>query len=749
MAYLATNVFIGDGVKTFFDFSFAGVSPDADSGTTPYLYAVDVKATELYIDIEGNAQEAERIVTIDPALPLRANIVGLPVVAGRQIKIYRSTEIRFPLVDYRDQQSVSEFDLDLANRQAIFVAQEARDLSMTTVLTGAIRVAGTESVAPIPENASNRAGKILTFDMDGQPQATFLNSGTAVELEMALASTAAGKGASKVYLEGGGTVQGAIIGLLDADTVLAADIAALESFDANLHDGQVAVTQPLTGAATITQHDKNAQTVHIRDFISIPASTWLSRAMDGTPAGGVLELGPYTYTAKFAKIRSDITLRGSGRPRRNGAKTGLTGGTIIQGTVGITGQSIHVENIGFDNGQPVLDAMNGGVGMDGLVLNDATRADLHDCSVKSCISFAPHGATAHGFLLEGCVDSQFSDLHSYGGLWGVVGKTQRCTFDGIFAYGCTEAGFTFKSDSGVAGALCLKSSANNIYVSADGYTDCKTGILVYAATSSLADCQISNYIVDGCQTPLKVLCDTRATNVNLILGLQLTNGTLNAGTVTGYESFGACNDVEITNLRIIGTTSGKSIQVGADNLGTSFVNVSASMPTGIATPLNVNIAGRFSISSMRSFVNGDYNSPAGINLVPDSASTFKLGVDILGTVGFNGVQTWTPTFTGLTVVNGTGGVTITGSYVIIGKVLKFRVTISTTGTATTASSASGTFINNLPFPVLQNGPLQAISGTVTQGGVGLVAQGGTNGYTPTWSAYNGTFTITGEYLFQA
>ena len=80
--------------------------------------------------------------------------------------------------------------------------------------------------------------------------------------------------------------------------------------------------------------------------------------------------------------------------------------------------------------------------------------------------------------------------------------------------------------------------------------------------------------------------------------------------------------------------------------------------------------------------------------------------------------------------------------------IKFRVKIATTGTATTASTASTTFINNLPFPVLQNDSLRAISGTVTQGGVGLVAEGGTNGYTPTWTAYNGTFTIEGQYFFQ-
>ena len=510
----------------------------------------------------------------------------------------------------------------------------------------------------------------------------------------------------------------------------------------------IGVQKPWAGAIQTTIDTIFAQTVHINDFPPTPANTWLSRAIDGTPDGGTLQLGTGPYIAKFSKTRSNITILGASMPRKNASKTALIGGTVVQGTFKLAGSSIHIRRVGTDCGQPVCDALNGGAAMDCLVLNDATRADLNGCTVFDCISLAPHGGAAHNFLLEGCVNSHFGNLIANGGLWGVVGKTQRSTINGVKAYGCTEAGFTFKSDTGVAGALCLKSSADNIYVSDDGFSDCKTGILVYAATSSMADVQISNYIVDGCQTPFKTLCDSRAANVNLIQGLQLTNGILNNGTVTGYESFGACNDVQITNQRITGTTSGKSIQVNTDNLGTSFVNCTASIPSGIAdTSLNVSIAGRFSIDNFRSIVNGDYASPAGINLVPDSAATFKIGA-YLGKIGFSGVQTWTPAFTGLTVVNGTGGVTITGSYVIIGKMIKFRVKIATTGTATTASTASTTFINNLPFPVLQNDSLRAISGTVTQGGVGLVAEGGTNGYTPTWTAYNGTFTIEGQYFFQ-
>lgn len=127
MTFYASNIFPCDGVQTEFDFAFAGVNPADTSGAKPYLYAEDVRAQELFFDAEGQAQVADRTVTIDPSLPTRAVISGLPIAAGRQVRIYRKTEIRFPLVDYRDRQTVSELDLDLSARQNVFLAQEAID----------------------------------------------------------------------------------------------------------------------------------------------------------------------------------------------------------------------------------------------------------------------------------------------------------------------------------------------------------------------------------------------------------------------------------------------------------------------------------------------------------------------------------------------------------------------------------------------------------------------------------------------
>lgn len=228
MAY-ATNYFPADGVQTVFDFAFAGVNPGVISGTVPYLYPEDVKAAELYFDVDGNAAALDRIVTI--TAPNQATIDGLPVAAGRVVKIYRKTEIRFPLVDYRDKQTVSELDLDLANRQAIFIAQETSDAASTNLQldkfdnynAGGHRIVNmapgvdlTDAVnmeqflhtlrAPAFEGVLNtlpalvdRAMKVLSFDAAGQPVTTFVDGGTAVGLTMDLDNQVdLTKGVSKV-----------------------------------------------------------------------------------------------------------------------------------------------------------------------------------------------------------------------------------------------------------------------------------------------------------------------------------------------------------------------------------------------------------------------------------------------------------------------------------------------------------------------------------------------------------------------
>lgn len=340
MAFLATNIFPGDGATTYWDFAFAGVSPDSASGTLPYLYAEDVRALELYKDSEGNAAAAERVVYIDPALPLRANIVGLPVASGRQIKIYRSTEIRFPLVDYRDRQTVSEFDLDLANRQAIFVAQETQDGARSNLaldknenydasnrrivnvapgidpgdavnvgqlansLGRTLRAPDTDPVVvPLPA-VSQRANRLLSFDASGNPRATLPETGSALDLAIDLADNVNPlKGASLIGYDGA-TVAAYLARLANGDD--APDGAAMIGYNGQslaqyLSQSSADLANALDPLKGVTLVGGSARTVSsVAAVAALPVTGTLTALAEGYYVPGDNGGGVYRYVAASA-----------------------------------------------------------------------------------------------------------------------------------------------------------------------------------------------------------------------------------------------------------------------------------------------------------------------------------------------------------------------------------------------------------------------------------------------------------------
>ena len=106
--------------------------------------------------------------------------------------------------------------------------------------------------------------------------------------------------------------------------------------------------------------------------------------------------------------------------------------------------------------------------------------------------------------------------------------------------------------------------------------------------------------------------------------------------------------------------------------------------------------------------------------------------------------TWVPLFTGLTVVNGTGGVTYDGQWTRIGNLVTFSVRIITSGNATTASTA-GTTYSTLPFiPARSSKNAVTDSGLTDLGGSTIYTNG--NNYCPTWSARGNYIFITGSFF---
>ena len=103
--------------------------------------------------------------------------------------------------------------------------------------------------------------------------------------------------------------------------------------------------------------------------------------------------------------------------------------------------------------------------------------------------------------------------------------------------------------------------------------------------------------------------------------------------------------------------------------------------------------------------------------------------------------TWTPVFSGLTVV---GSPSYVGTYTKIGRVVYVNWVILTGGTASTSSIANSTSFSGLPFTIASSGVMSVSSNNISNIGVGVLYSG-TTAYTPTWVATTDIIYGTGFY----
>lgn len=107
--------------------------------------------------------------------------------------------------------------------------------------------------------------------------------------------------------------------------------------------------------------------------------------------------------------------------------------------------------------------------------------------------------------------------------------------------------------------------------------------------------------------------------------------------------------------------------------------------------------------------------------------------------------TWTPTFTNLTVVNGTGGATYAGRYTRIGRTVFYTSTITCTGTATTASTAGTTYCD-LPVAAAQDDTVDVANSTTKLAiGGGFLDSTNDRCYPASWTATGNKIIISGKY----
>jgi hypothetical protein len=137
-------------------------------------------------------------------------------------------------------------------------------------------------------------------------------------------------------------------------------------------------------------------------------------------------------------------------------------------------------------------------------------------------------------------------------------------------------------------------------------------------------------------------------------------------------------------------------------------------------------------------------TPAGPKYFIDGGGNNVMELNDFQFVNYFNTGSYTPTFTGLTVVNGTGGATYSGTWIKTGTRVFFTVKITVTGTCTTASTAGVTRFD-LPVVATNDGTCQAADSSLTVSGNGFISSGTQFSFLPAWAAINTNVIITGDY----
>lgn len=212
-------------------------------------------------------------------------------------------------------------------------------------------------------------------------------------------------------------------------------------------------------------------------------------------SGGTVLLGLGTYQSPTGGItQANIQMVGSGMPSYNSGYTALSGGTILQGVLGVSGNYDKVQNLGIDVGS----AFEGATCVDGLdIANSLTPGTTAiQRPVVRDVAVLLNGTCAnHGILIENTNFANIQHVKSAMGFYGLIVKSSNATARDVWTCGASSSSIYVKADSAFSGPI------SNILI--DGFTvdnSCSvtsSGVLVEAQTSTIAGVTLDHGVVAG------------------------------------------------------------------------------------------------------------------------------------------------------------------------------------------------------------------------------------------------------------
>lgn len=193
-----------------------------------------------------------------------------------------------------------------------------------------------------------------------------------------------------------------------------------------------------------------------------------------------------------ARVKADISysgavnFQGDRMPTANTGRTALENGSIIEGTLNLSGTSVVLRDLGVDHGSGAF-----GSGSDAIKLSPATYNAGRLALLENVIGMGRDAADAfHAILVEGYEFAFLNNVVGVRNQYCAAIKSRNVTINGFRGIG-GQNGIIFKSDGASAGSGSL-SYVNATGINIEGSADTVYGIRILAQNASIAAVNISN-----------------------------------------------------------------------------------------------------------------------------------------------------------------------------------------------------------------------------------------------------------------
>lgn len=348
--------------------------------------------------------------------------------------------------------------------------------------------------------------------------------------------------------------------------------------------------------------------IYADDYASFTA------ALAATPAGGklILETGDYRYNGTL--VRDNITIQGIRRPKLAADNNSLEDGSIIKGSLTIQGNGVYVSDLGVDFGPTVSTTYYGGAEGNGLIFyGDSSVGIKKDVAAENVIGMCKSPSSPyHAFMANGINDFYGNHIEGIGGQHACVFKVIRSNVSNVVGRLSGYSGIFIKSDVLPLGSDSTTTNYSNLSI-LDINCSIPYGISIYAQSSNLVDVNISNITVVGSQNALSLVCDTRASLVNRLRRVNISNVNIYAPSALGLNVFGGISESSISSINVYSPASDKGIDVQSDCLGLRLTDALVSLRAANTNPADaVKLAGRVWANGVHCIQDGDYSIKRGI-----------------------------------------------------------------------------------------------------------------------------------------